>query len=248
MLCFHGFGMHGKQFTILEKSLGDRYTFYGFDLFFHKETKLSDQSLEHVKQGISKGDLARLIEAFCTHENISRFSVIGYSMGTVYATAITEELADRIDEYIVAAPAALNPGRMVRYFSTNKIGNKLLEKLLLSRRALEELLKLCRKAGVLDKSTYEIMRKELATPELRFNFYATLTYLRHLDTDMLKLKQALQQQHMKSIFVFGALDKMYPSRIGNKIIPEISQAHTIIFEDNHEMINHKFVYSIENLL
>ena len=248
MLCFHGFGMHGKQFMILEEALGSRYTFYGFDLFFHKETILSDQSLEHVKKGISKAELAGLVEDFCTHEDIGRFSVIGYSMGTVYATAITEELADRIDEYIVAAPAALNPGRMIRYFSTSKTGNKLLEKLLFSRRMLEELLKLCRKTGVLDKSSYEIMRKELATPELRFNFYATLTYLRHLDTDMLRLKQALQRQHMKSIFVFGAFDKMYPSRIGNKIIPEISQARTIIFENSHEMINHNFVYSIENLL
>ncbi|RYE16941.1 MAG: alpha/beta hydrolase, partial [Sphingobacteriales bacterium] len=29
MLCFHGFGMHGKQFTSLEPSLGKKYTFYG---------------------------------------------------------------------------------------------------------------------------------------------------------------------------------------------------------------------------
>ena len=38
MLCFHGYGMHGKQFKLLESSLGHAYTFYGFDLFFHKET------------------------------------------------------------------------------------------------------------------------------------------------------------------------------------------------------------------
>ena len=37
MLCFHGYGMHGKQFKILEgTALASKYTFYGFDLFFHR--------------------------------------------------------------------------------------------------------------------------------------------------------------------------------------------------------------------
>src|ERR1700749_4801027 len=49
MLCFHGYGMHGKQFISLEPALGQKYTFYGFDLFFHKETKLKDQSLNTIK-------------------------------------------------------------------------------------------------------------------------------------------------------------------------------------------------------
>ena len=40
MLCFHGYSMHGKQFNLLEEHLGESYTFYGFDLFFHKETVL----------------------------------------------------------------------------------------------------------------------------------------------------------------------------------------------------------------
>src|ERR1700753_3425540 len=78
MLCFHGYGMHGKQFKLLEVPLGDKYTFYGFDLFFHKETKLQDQSLQTIQKGISKKQLVAFIEQFCKFENIDRFSVIGY--------------------------------------------------------------------------------------------------------------------------------------------------------------------------
>lgn len=64
MLCFHGYGMHGKQFKVLEPMLGDKYTFYGFDLFFHQETKLQNQSLDEVKRGISKQELSEIIHAF----------------------------------------------------------------------------------------------------------------------------------------------------------------------------------------
>ena len=60
MLCFHGFGMHGKQFKLLTAQLGERYTFWGFDLFFHKETQLKDQSLATVKKGPAKIRSCRL--------------------------------------------------------------------------------------------------------------------------------------------------------------------------------------------
>src|ERR1035437_7254609 len=85
MLCFHGYGMHGKQFKILETTLGSKYTFFGFDLFFHKETKLKDQSLQSVKKGINKEELASLFADLCKSEGIEHFSVIGDSMGTHYA-------------------------------------------------------------------------------------------------------------------------------------------------------------------
>ena len=113
MLCFHGYGMHGKQFKLLEGTLGEKYTFYGFDLFFHKETKLKDQSLATIQKGITKKELVGLIEELCKSEGINRFSVIGYSMGSHYATVVTEEMAKRIDEYVIAAPSSLNPGRLI---------------------------------------------------------------------------------------------------------------------------------------
>src|ERR1700761_3248629 len=116
MLCFHGYGMHGKQFKVLETTLGSKYTFYGFDLFFHKQTKLKDQSLTTVKKGITKSEVAVLVLDFCRYKGIERFSVIGYSMGTHYAVTVFVELRERFDEFIVAAPMFLNPGSLITYF------------------------------------------------------------------------------------------------------------------------------------
>ena len=136
MLCFHGFGMHGKQFRCLENTLGDQYTFWGFDLFFHKETTLKDQTLDTVKKGLLKNELSQLMQDFCTYEHIEKFSVIGYSMGSHYATALVELLPERIHEYIVVAPSSLDPGMLVRFFGKSRTGNTLLEKLMLSEKAV----------------------------------------------------------------------------------------------------------------
>ncbi|MEO6149642.1 MAG: alpha/beta hydrolase, partial [Mucilaginibacter sp.] len=187
MLSFHGFGMHGKQFRLLEDTFGDKYTFYGFDLFFHKETKLQDQSLSAVKKGLQKKQLAALITDFCKLENIDRFSVIAYSMGTHYATAVVEELGHLINEYIVAAPSSINPGTLVAYFGKNKTGNKLLEKLVLSERALINMLNFAKWFRLIDRPGRQILYNEISTAQLRFNFYGCFTYLRFLETDETRL-------------------------------------------------------------
>ncbi len=249
MLCFHGYGMHGKQFKLLEDTaLGQKYTFIGFDLFFHKETILKDQSLETVKKGITKPQLAQLIVDFCHFEQVGRFSVMAYSMGTHYATAVAEELASRIDEYIVVAPACLNPGALVKFFSKQKAGNKLLEKLALSKRAMVGLLKLSKRLGILDKSGYDILHKEIGTAELRFSFYACFTYLRFLETNETKLLQALNNNGIKCIFIFGKRDKMYPPGIGKDFIAQLNNPQVIVLDETHQMINKNFVVALSPVL
>jgi pimeloyl-ACP methyl ester carboxylesterase len=248
MLCFHGYGMHGKQFKLLEGTLGSTYTFYGFDLFFHKETKLKDQSLPTVKRGITKMDLAASIKDFCEYAAIERFSVIGYSMGTHYATIVTEEMPERINEFIVAAPSSLEPGKLIRFFSKNKTGNKILEKFALNEKALVNLLILFERLRLINKEEYKILFGEIGTAELRFNFYACFTYLRFLETDEDRLLKALEEHNIKSIFIFGKRDKSFPPKIGDKFIPRLKNAEVVILNEGHEMIKKDFVAALTSLL
>ena len=249
MLGFHGYGMHGKQFKILESTLGSTYTFIGFDLFFHKETKLKDQGLEAVKKGITKKKFADLILEFCKHEGIRRFSVIGYSMGTHYASVVTEELATLIDEFIIAAPSSLNPGRLIPFFSKNKTGNKILEKLALNKTFLVRMLKTFLALRVIDAEAYKILFGEIGTHELRYNFYACFTYLSTFETDEPRLLKALNEQNIKSIFIFGKRDKSFPPGIGKDFIAKVKNAKVILLDEGHEMIKKNFVLQLtESLL
>jgi pimeloyl-ACP methyl ester carboxylesterase len=248
MLCFHGYGMHGKQFALLESCLGERYTFYGFDLFFHKQTKLKDQSLPAVKKGISKLEMAVLIEDFCKNQHIDKFSLIGYSMGTHYATAIMEQLPGRVSEFIIAATSCLGPGKVILFLSRNKLGNKILEKLTLTNNGMLYLLKMVHKVGLVDKSGYHVLHKEIATFELRFSFYATATYLRAFITDRKLLINALNTHSVKSVFIFGKRDKMYPPSLGNKVLRHIPSAQKIVLDENHEMINGNFAKALTEVL
>lgn len=240
MLCFHGFGMHGKQFRIAEEQLGGKYTFWGFDLFFHKETKLKDQSLSKVKKGLQRSELVEMILGFCKQENIKRFSVLGYSMGTHYATAVVEELPAMVNEYIVAAPASVEPGKMVRFFSKTAIGNKLLEKLMMSETALTNIINLLKRFKVIDASAHDILNREVGTPDLRLAFYSCFIYMRHLETNEQKLISAIEEHNIKNYFVFGTRDRAYAPSGGKKFFSKFSPTEIILLNEGHEMINHDF--------
>jgi pimeloyl-ACP methyl ester carboxylesterase len=248
MLCFHGYGMHGKQFKALEATLGKKYTFYGFDLFFHKHTRLKDESLEAVKKGMSKTQLAELIKDFCRDQNISQFSVIGYSMGSHYATVVLEELPGRISEYIVAAPSCLNPGKIALFLSRNRLGNKLLEKIALTNSGMHYLLKTIHKFGFVDKAGYGILYKEIATYDLRFSFFASATYIKAFITNKRLFVNTLNTYPVKSIFIFGERDRMYSPRRGAHILAQIPSARKIILDENHEMINANFARILSEAL
>ncbi|WP_017260314.1 alpha/beta fold hydrolase [Pedobacter arcticus] len=248
MLCFHGYGMHGKQFRQLEERFGANYTFYGFDLFFHKETKLLDESVANVKQGITKKELTQLFLDFCKSKSIDKFSILAYSMGSFYACTLAEEVAEKINEFIVAAPASLKPGRIITFFSKNTIGNKLLEHLALSNNGMTNLLATLKRVKVIDAKAHEILYREIATPELRFSFFACATYLRFLKLDIQKFTEELNQHNVKSIFIFGKRDHSYPAKIGDNIISKITNAQQLEIDENHDMINQNFAQTLATLL
>lgn len=237
MLCFHGYGMHGRQFSVLEPELGDRYTFYGFDLFFHKGTMLRDQSLAAVRQGLSKKMLHDLIADFCAHEQIGRFSMIAYSMGTYYASALAEEMPERIDRYIALAPSFIRPGHLVSFLSSNRLGNSLFRRLMLSENGLFRLLNIIRKLGIIDAKSYHILHQEIATQELRFNFYANASYLRRLKTDLPRFIRSLNEHGVASYFIFGKRDRSYPPAIYKPLEGRIRRSRKIVAEADHDLVN-----------
>lgn len=237
MLCFHGYGMHGKQFKVLEEKLGNTYTFYGFDLFFHQQTKLTKQDVEEVSRGIEKEEVLHLFMAFCDEQGIDKFSVIGYSMGTHYASVLAELSPDRLEDFILIAPSSIRPVPLMAFLCLNPVGNWFFRKLALSENGLLRLLRFCRKLKIVDDTGYTILYNEIATPDLRFCFYASGTYMRKLKGDEQKLMAVLNQLHVRSAFVFGARDLMYPPKIAKLLLPKLNHAHEVVLNETHELVN-----------
>lgn len=248
MLCFHGYGMHGKQFKVLTEKFGKEYTFFGFDLFFHKETKLIDDSILFLKQGIAKPVFCDLILDFCKSQNINRFSVMSYSLGTYYASALAETCAEKIDLLFLIAPAFLKPFPPFKIMARNYFANLAFRKLFLSRKGIDIALKMARKAGLIDDKSYGILLKEMGTPELRYAFYANVTFMRYLELNENTFVNALNENNVKCFFIFGERDRMFPPHLADYLIAQLKLVEKTVLNEDHDMINLRFAANIEHLI
>lgn len=248
MLCFHGYGMHGRQFLPLEQAMGHRYTFYSFDLFFHEHTQLKESQLERVKKGITPNELCQLILAFLEKEQLNRFSVIGYSMGSHYAATIASQMAQRIDEWIVIAPMFLKPPLILEFLTRNKFGNQLFGWLLLKKSVAEGILKFARRIRLFDQTIHDVLHKEIATPELRFMMFASLTYIKNLRINQAELAKILNSGGGKNYFIFGTRDKLFPATIARTIMNSLSKTEYISLDENHDMVNHNLAETLYSKL
>ncbi len=248
MLCFHGYGMHGKQFSVMQEKFGNDYTFYGFDLFFHKETKLQDQSIKHLKKGISKVDFCKLMIDFCDEQEIDRFSVISYSLGTHYASVLAEKESKRIDHLFILAPAFLKILPVLKVFSKNTVANLAFRKLFLSEHGIRIALNLCKNTRIIDAKSHGILKKEMATAELRYAFYANVTYLRYLQTKGDDLVEALNLNNVKCHFIFGQRDKMYPQHLADHLISRLNFGSKTTLDEDHDMVNENLPSKLYSLV
>lgn len=237
MLCFHGYGMHGRQFLVLEKTLGNDYTFYGFDLFFHEQTTLVDNTVEIVKKGITTAQFAEICTAFLQEQHIDRFAIIAYSLGSYYAAALVQQLANRIDNLFILAPLFAKPFPLMNFFAKNKLGNRIYEWLLLSKYTAESLLKFALRIKVIDLKTHGILHKEIATKELRFSMYASITYLKHLSVNEKQFVDRLNAANVKSYFIFGKRDALFPPHITDRLIKNLNHVKHLVLDEDHEMVN-----------
>lgn len=248
MLCFHGYGMHGKQFKVLTEKLGEEYTFYGFDLFFHQQTLLKDNSIQHIKKGLSKSDFCAVINAFCEQEAIDRFSVISYSLGTHYATVLAEQEAARIDKLIIMAPAVLRIFLPLRLAAKNRMANYIFRKVFLSESRVRSILQLCRKLRVFDEKGHQILLSEMETLDLRFAFYANVTYLKHMEPKHDRLIAELNKNKVKCYFIFGKRDPMFPSHLADQWISQLDSVKKLVIDEDHDMVNPNLADKLYDLI
>src|SRR6202000_1266542 len=63
MLAFHGYGMTGRQFHVLDKWVLEKYHIYGFDHFFHGQTTLEAHWTERdIVAGMPRGMVKSYLE------------------------------------------------------------------------------------------------------------------------------------------------------------------------------------------
>lgn len=225
LFAFHGYGMTGKQFQVLEKSVLPHYRVIGFDHFFHGGSKPAGTEEKRILSGMEKEDVKQYIDAFFTAQgHRERFSLLGYSIGANFVLTLTEFFAAEIDRIILMAPDGLVPHRGFRFLRQHFFGKRLFRRLTYSKTLATSGLNALKRFRLLDDSLHKIAYAEIDTPQKRLDVYFTLNFIRHISPDMQTVAAAINKYGIRVLLIFGKHDALFPKSNANEFLASVPVA------------------------
>ncbi|MDB4927375.1 alpha/beta hydrolase [Mucilaginibacter sp.] len=224
MLAFHGYGMTGKQFHVLERSVLQQYHVYGFDHFFHNESKLDGWTQEQILAGMPRAMVRNYIEEWFKLYGRQRFSVMGYSIGAKLALILVEEYADLIDEIILMAPDGLSVYKGLHFLIHQPVGRWFFKHVTQSKWLATTMLNTLKKIGFIDENLYKIAYSEMDTPKKRLDVYYTLNLIRMLKPDTDKIAGLINYYQIPCKLIFGEHDHLFPKTAALPFIQKLNNA------------------------
>jgi pimeloyl-ACP methyl ester carboxylesterase len=214
MLAFHGYGMTGRQFEVLQKSVLSKYRVYSFDHFFHGKTELNSWTEQQILSGMPKELMRSYLQAWFNQH----------------------EFAEWIDEVILMAPDGLSVYKGFKFLMHNPAGKYLFKTVTKSKWLAPGVLKSLKQVKFIDESLYKIAYSEMDTPQKRQDVYYTLNHIKQLQPNVVKITGLINQYQIKCHLIFGKYDMLFPkssaanfiNRLNSPQVHEVPQGHWLV--------------------
>jgi pimeloyl-ACP methyl ester carboxylesterase len=228
LLCFHGYGQSLQNFRELEDELKEEYTIYSFDIFYH------GQSFWHDKDHpITKTHWCALMERFLKEHAITKFSLMGFSMGAKFVLSILECYPERIDKIILIAPDGIHTSFWYNLAAYPSWTRGLFRRLILKPGFYFKMLKILRLLRIVDKGILRFAGNQMATKDQRRRVYYTWIVFKELKFDMKELAELLIKFNIRVEMFLGSHDKIITQRNMNNLLKRISNYESVVLESGH---------------
>lgn len=217
LLAYHGIGQTGFTcFQSFSELLGDHYTIYAFDLFFHGQSKGVHGNDDFSHQDIVTKKLwKKLISEFLEENQIDRFDIAAFSMGGRFALATLEEFSNKIENAFLIAPDGVSEHPLYtlasRFWPTRKIFHCVLQ----NPDILIKSANLFEKLGLIHKSLIRFTQFMLADPKRQETIYRSWLAFRMLKFDIPAVYKKLDGT--KVYLFIGKYDKLLKAKDVKKL-------------------------------
>jgi pimeloyl-ACP methyl ester carboxylesterase len=234
LLAFHGIGQDGIScFQSFEAHLGEHYTVYAFDLFFHGKNASVKSKL------ITKQVWQSLLKDFLQENRIDKFDIVGFSMGGRFALATLEAFPDRTENAFLIAPDGISEHPLYALASRFVPARRLFKWSMRHPETFFTVTSLFQKAGLVNASLNRFVQQVLNTPEKRETIYNSWVNFRELTFDIPSLHQTASANHVVIYLLVGQYDKLLKPAAVQKLATLLPNNHYIILKSGHtQLVEH----------
>jgi pimeloyl-ACP methyl ester carboxylesterase len=228
LLFFHGFGQDHSVYQPLIHSLSSDYQLYIFDLFFHGQSKWGDG-----ERALTKDQWKKMIDLFLSQENISNFSLVGFSLGGKFALATLEAFPAHTQRLYLIAPDGIKTSFwysmatypfLLRWFFKSMIGNY--------NRFLK-LAEFLNKANLVDKGLIRFADYQMGTEEKRKRVYYSWVVFRRLTFSLKKIADLINQRGIALTIITGKYDKVIEPANMRYLLKHVKEYKFEVLESGH---------------
>jgi pimeloyl-ACP methyl ester carboxylesterase len=239
LLAFHGIGQDGMScFDSFARNLGDYYTIYAFDLFFHGKSSRGATLLVE-DEVISKKNWSTLIQQFLTEHQIHRFDVAGFSMGGRFAMATLEAFAPQIDKAFLIAPDGISEHPLytiaTRFGSTRRLFKWYMQHPGLFFKTTNLLYRI----KFVNGSIYRFSQHVLNSPEKRATIYNAWVAFRFLRFDIKKLYLQCTSNRTDLYLFIGKYDKLLKAKDVRRLAELLPTDKYLVLPSGHAQLVEK---------
>jgi pimeloyl-ACP methyl ester carboxylesterase len=228
LLLFHGFGQDHTAFNQLSSTLANTYTSYSIDLFFHGNSKWNYQDTP-----VEKEFFHGLMSQFLAENQMSEFSLLGFSIGCRSAVTCAELFPEKVKEIYLLAPDNLQPSVWFSFATSTRIGQWIFKYACLYPSGWQQIINTAKKLKLVDKSLARFAQLQMESGETRLKVYHTWMVYRKLKCNLKSFCQLIERNRIALTVIVGRRDNVIPPARVNVLNNYINIHKTIIIESNH---------------
>ncbi len=231
LLAFHGFGQSKEVYLPFSELLGDEYTVYAFDIYYHGNSEWKDRN-----QALEKQDWEVILKSFLEKHQIEKFAVVGYSMGGKFALASLELFPRKIKEFLLIAPDGIKTSFWYSLATYPNSFRRFFRAMIVKPKYFYQILTFTKKMGLVDKSLLKFANTQMNTREKRRRVYLTWVVFRHLKFDLKLIAFLINQNKIPMMMFTGKYDKIITSDNMMDLLKHVKEYEHVILEAGHNTL------------
>ncbi len=231
LLAFHGFGQHRGYFGALAEALGPTHSVYAFDLFFHGQSTLRARS-----GTLAKTHWTELLELFLRQHGVTRFGLLGFSMGGKFVLATLEAMPERIIRVVLLAPDGIKTSFWYSLATYPGWTDRFFRHLTVKPGAFRDLARLFRRLRLVDKGVLRFAESQMNTREQRLRVYWSWTTFRELHFDLERIATLLNGYRIPLVMYLGQYDRIITHRNMKRLLDRVPHHQLVVLPAGHNRL------------
>lgn len=232
LVTFHGFGQTSIVFESFIPSVLPYYSVVAIDLFFHGESTIEDNEVNYIS--IERWNT--IFEQILIKHQISRFSLLSYSMGSRFIVTLLNVYAPRISKIALIAPDGFGNNFWFNVSTSTQLTRFIFRYSMQHPLCIQIVVRMLGAVGIYNSITKRFIERNLESAKNRMKIYTSWVYFRKLTIRKDDFVELILNNEINFICFCGKEDQLVAKKKMELICNKTNACYIELNLAHHKMI------------